>query len=72
MGVFSFAVGRHRHLKDARRTIAYVSEEQITIVVHGASRNIVRQAGRMLELGDFLALQRFGIETPYHALNFLL
>ena len=47
--VFPLAVGRHGDFEDAGGVISNVAEEEIAVVVHSASRNIVRHARRMLE-----------------------
>src|SRR5260221_7718931 len=66
--VFPLPVGRHRDFEDTGGLISNVTEEEIAVVVHSASRNIVRQARGMFESSDFLSLDRLGIEAPYHAL----
>src|SRR6267143_2110650 len=48
--------------------VSNVAEEEIAVVVHRASGNIVGHACWVLESSDFISLERLRIETPYHAL----
>ena len=66
--VLPLPVSRHRDFEDAGRVISNVAEEEVAIVIHSASGNVVRQARGMLQSSDFLSLKRLGIEAPYHAL----
>jgi hypothetical protein len=61
-------VGRHQDFEDTGGVISNVAEEEIAVVVHSASGNIVRHACGMLESSDFLSLEGLRIEAPDHAL----
>src|SRR5215469_3035438 len=69
--VFLFTVGRHGYFKYARRAISDVAEKKVSIVVHGASRNVVCDPRGMLELGHFLSFERLRIEAPNHPFELL-
>src|SRR5215469_17830752 len=66
MRVFLFTLRRHGNLKDAGGMISHVAKKQVSIVVHGTSRNVVRNSGGMFELGHFLSFERPGVEAPNH------
>ena len=62
--VLPLAVGRHGDFEDAGGMIPDVAEEEIAVVIDGASRNVMRQAGGMLEPSDLLSLESLRIEAP--------
>ena len=68
MRVSPLPFGRHRDFEDAGGVISNVAEEEIAVVVHSTSGNIVRHACGMLESSDFLSLEGLRIEAPDHAL----
>jgi hypothetical protein len=66
--VFPFPVSWHRNFEDAGGVISNVAEEEVAVVIHSASGNVVRHACGMLESSDFLSLEGLRIEAPDHAL----
>src|SRR5215469_1546072 len=65
--VFLFTFSRHGNLKDAGGMISDVAKKQVSVVVHGPSRNVVRNSSGMFELRHFLSFERSGVEAPNHS-----
>ena len=68
MRVSAFPLGGHRDFEDAGGLISNVAEEEIAVVVHSGSGNVVRDARGMLESSDFFSLEGLRIKAPDHAL----
>src|SRR4051794_10027548 len=69
VSVLPFALSWHGDFENARRAIADMAKEQVSVVIHGSARYIIRNAGGMLKLSHFLPLQRLRIEAPDYPLQ---
>src|SRR5262245_45871950 len=64
--VFLFTLSRHGNLKDAGRMISDVAEKKVSVVVHGTSRNVVRNPRGMFKLRHFVSFEGLRIKAPNH------